>query len=307
VKAPNKFLIPVFLLLVVTVVALFARTAIAQASDSYVSSLQKVDARSSLRAFDLPDKSELFRKSKRTSSEEVSASLGFDLSVDAFSFVNWANRGGEHAFDQSAMVEIFGAYQVCKSAVPVGCELTNAAEEMRDRLEEGLAEGHCEGMVVAAALNYLGRINGTGSVAGGSRNESKTAISKWWATQFDPDVRLASTRTRILMPSELARTIFERIVDREPVTMGVYADGFAHSVLPISATWFGSVLAVGVYDPNSPDQERYVMIDTATESWTYETYVHRVGVLETVSGLGSGGLDLVPIETRSLPVSTSIG
>jgi hypothetical protein len=89
--------------------------------------------------------------------------------------------------------------------------------------------------------------------------------------------------------------------------MGVYADGFAHSVLPISATWFGSVLAVGVYDPNSPDQERYVMIDTATESWTYETYVHRVGVLETVSGLGSGGLDLVPIETRSLPVSTSIG
>lgn len=295
-----------------TFVLLFAvmvhsQTARAEASGNVGSSKWSLTTRWSPRDVELPNKSLLLRKSARLGSPQVSASLDFDLSVDAFPFANWAKRPGDEAFDTTAMIELFGSYQVCRGASPVGCELNDAAERMVERLEDGLAGGHCEGMVVAAGLNYLSRMDGAGPIYTGDRSALAPSIAKLWATQLDPDVQLASAGSRMQSLTDLAKSIFASIERREVVTMGVYSNDFAHAVLPISATWMESVLLVGVYDPNVPGEERFLSIDTANDSWSYQTYVHRVGVLEEVGGQGVGGIDLVPIEARSLPLNVGIG
>lgn len=306
-NARAKHLIPFVLLIAVAVVTLWTRSALALGSDKFVPIGRTLENRVATQAFERPDKSGLIRNSSRFVTKQVSVSLGFDLRVDGFSFVNWGNARGMGSFDESSMVDVFGAYQVCRGASPVDCELTDAARATMKELDQGLSSGHCEGMVVAAGLNFLSRIDGGPTLVSGTRLQSEHEIAKWWATQFDSEVRMASAESRSASMSELADMIFASLADRKVVTMGVYDGDFAHSVLPISATWMGSVLAVGVYDPNVPGEERFIWIDTESDSWSYETYVHRVGVLEEVSGVGTGGLDLVPIELRSLPISASVG
>lgn len=306
-KTRIKLLWSVSFVLLVAVLTMYARTARAEASDNFGSSNRTLVTRRSLQNVELPDKSMLFRKSVRPGSEQVSASLGFDLSIDAFSFANWGNEPGREVFDTASMVDLFGSYQVCRGSTPVGCELTDRAIDTKDRMEDALRGGYCEGMAVAAGLNYLSRVNGGTSVVAGTRREVAPTIAKWWATQLDSRVQEASAASRGWQPSAIAASIFESISDGRVVTMGVYFDGGAHTVLPISAAWMGEVLLVGVYDPNVPGQERFVAIDTVTESWTYETVVHRVGVFEKLAGQGIGGLDLVPLDIRSLPMSASLG
>lgn len=305
-KTRNKVLWSTTFVLLFAVVV-HSPAARAEASDNVGSSRWSLTTRWTTRDVELPNKSVLLRKSARLGSPQVSASLGFDLNLDAFSFANWAKRPGERALDTAAMIELFGSYQVCRGASPIDCELNEAAERMQERLEDGLTGGHCEGMVVAAGLNYLSRMDGADSLYSGDRAALAPSIAKLWATQLDPDVQLASAGSKMQSLSDLAKSIFASIERRDVATMGVYSTDFAHALLPISATWMDSVLLVGVYDPNVPGEERFLSIDTANDSWSYETYVHRIGVLERVSGQGVGGLDLVPIETRSLPLNVGLG
>lgn len=236
-----------------------------------------------------------------------STSLAFDFVSDAPSFANWRKRAEDQAFDATVMIELFGVSQVCRNRSPDPCQLEEAAENVKVHLEEGLTHGHCEGMVLAAGFNFLSRMAGRELPYTGDRHALAPSIAKLWATQLDPRVRRVSAESRTKSLADQADLIFASIEQRRVVTMGVYAGDFAHALLPISARWEGDVLVVGVYDPNHPGEERLLRIDTEDDSWTFETFVNRAGVLERVGGHGAGGIDLVPIEMRSWPMKVKLG
>lgn len=236
----------------------------------------------------------------------TAVSLGFDFKSDGFSFANWGASPDKNDFDVQSMVEMFGAFQVCRSFTSIDCELTNSASVVRDRLDKGLSGGYCEGMAVSAGLNYVSRSEGRERPVADDKSKSSRAIAMWWATQVDSRVQSASSTSRKWKPSLIASTVFDAIRDKNVVTMGIYFDGFGHTVLPISATWISKTLAIGVYDPNVPGKEMFIFIDTSNETWSYETYIHSSKVMEKIGGTESGGLDLVSIELRSLPMFAAI-
>jgi|688.fasta_scaffold169479_1 hypothetical protein len=231
---------------------------------------------------------------------------GFIVAKNGFSFSNW---GGITEYDALAFKQMgllfAGAANCHKDEFGAHCDVRGGNRIDLNHINEHLAQGRCEGMVVLAARLYKHPANIAGiskrahNAAQLTKDEAEHQIAFWWATQLSPTIGLESLRTVGFRPSEIGRLIFESLSRREMVSLGVYTESSGHTVLPISVNETETQFVVRLYDPNQPRTVPKLVIDKLTESWSITPYVATTGTPGSIRWSGPGRLDVVPISSRS--------
>lgn len=231
---------------------------------------------------------------------------GFRVDRDGFSFPNWGGLAETDALSSSHMRQLLSDAGRCDfDGVDVSCALRNGYVVTRAHLNEHLSAGRCEGMAVLAARIFLKktRLVHISQLANRTfdltKDESADEIAYWWATQLAPNVFFYSEQHRNVSVHALAHEIFARMRNKVMVTIGLYTPTFSHTVLPIKAVYRGDHTRFTVYDPNFPGETRDLLLDHATNSWTYWRALGPEGTLVTLAGKGKGSIDYVPVMLRS--------
>lgn len=238
--------------------------------------------------------------------ETIRVDTGFRVKRDGFSFPNWGGLTTTDGLSAAHMVKLLGRAGRCvvDSATPT-CILRNGFSVDLAHINEHLAQGRCEGMVVLAGRLFLGasRLRHVSQTAKHTfdltLDEAADEIAYWWTTQLAPNVVFYSVRQRASSTHHLAHEILRRMRRKTMVTIGIYTPTWSHAVLAIRASYRADVSRFTVYDPNFPGETRVLVLDHRKNSWTYADALTPDGTLRTVSGQGVGGLDYVPVLLRS--------
>jgi hypothetical protein len=75
-------------------------------------------------------------------------------------------------------------------------------------------------------------------------------------------------------------------------------------LLPIKQVQNGNVVTVDVYDSNTPFVTQHVLINTATNSWSYTAVDASGNTVMNWTGTGAGSLDVIALSARQ-PQATS--
>ena len=231
---------------------------------------------------------------------------GFTVAKNGFSFSNWGGVTERDALAFKQMGLLFaGAANCHKDELGAHCDVRGGKRIDLNHINEHLAQGRCEGMVVLAArlfkhpANIAGISKRAHNAAQLTKDEAEHQIAFWWATQLSPTIGLESLRTVGFQPSEIGRLIFESLARKEMVSLGVYSERSGHTVLPISVNESETQFVVRLYDPNQPKSVPKLVIDKVTEKWSITPYVATIGTPGSIRWSGPGRLDIVPISLRS--------
>lgn len=234
-------------------------------------------------------------------SSAAPSSLGFNVSVDGWGFQNYA-VAKDTQFQISDAVALFGADAVCVD--PDGeCVATPTAVEWISMVAASMTGGICEGMTVGSIDRFLvGESVATSSV--GLTDGLHRYLTRLYATQFLGDVIDETSRWRERSVSDIIAELQVALVDRrhEQYTLGLYTKGGGHSVLPhavsIEPDGYG---LISVYDPNWPNQQRYVEVDVENDRWRFSYESPDPGTDPAPWAGGNGTLDLTPLSVREAP------
>lgn len=224
------------------------------------------------------------------------AHSGFLPQVDGFSFANWSSNP-KRGSGIDLLVQVFGRNSICaNSSTNDICIPLQTAEQFAVQIEDQIASGRCEGMIVLAA-----KIHADGGIPASQVSAATVSpnIDFWWATQMLPAVTAKSRLSRSLKPSQLVNEIKQGILRGATSTLGMYSQNQGHSVLPISIDKFGSKVVVGVYDSNTPEITQTFYIDIKTQVWTYSPVDKDGNILFSWRHKGAGALDIIPINLRT--------
>jgi hypothetical protein len=208
----------------------------------------------------------------------VLADNGFRPQQNGFSFANYGNDEVKENLTPDRMRELFGE-RVCKTVTNGQCILTAASKSWMDTQNKDMDGGHCEGMAVLSALIYSGKVKladldpSAQSVADLKLDNPKvqTEIAKWFITQITPPT--ADSKIEDKTPKEVVDTLVEKLQPgAAPFTMSIFQPGFqaGHAITPYSVIDMGNgVMRIMVYDNNYPGQERFLDVNTTTNTWNY--------------------------------------
>jgi len=243
--------------------------------------------------------------------ELIGADQNFRTSRDGFSFPNYAGKPANDEIDATTMAALFGKAAVCADQSAALCVMVPGAQAVADQLNEAMASGRCEGMSVLAQRFYDGldvRPNGAASTAQITQDQVAKQIGYWWATQVAPPVAANSKLYRAMTPSQVTTEMVKGLKDRAGLTLGLYSSVGGHSVNPIAVTKDGANFNIYVYDNNYPNEIRKVVVNPATESWTYgAAALNSSSASSTWTGSGAGSFDLTTMASRQGPFKVSLG
>ena len=233
---------------------------------------------------------------------------GFDPAVHGFSFANW---GGKGSIGATELIALFGKRAVCAKVDGDSCVLYPAARQWAAQVNESMIGGHCEGMAVMSARLFRGDLQPTDLDPAVSATYALTqddpdvarAIDMWFATQFVPPVEKAFMSYGKLRPSRIAAKLAAGLQRGDGYTMGIYSEDGGHAVTPFAVTQEGDRIAVSVYDNNFPGTVQRIMIDPATEHWSYAMGSTNPDAPANGWEGGTGTIDLTPMSSRTLPTS----
>lgn len=231
-------------------------------------------------------------------------SSGFDPRINGFSFANWVDDPNNTSVGIETLIRVFDQTSICTRVIAGTCDPYRSTTDFVAKLRVALSNGRCDGLVVLASrlfqrqssLNSFSP-NAT-TIAELTVSQVDTEVVYWWTTQVLPTFSKASAETRTLLPSQLADRIAQDIRSGAGSTIGIYANGTGHSVLPIAIRFKGPLAEIDIYDSNTPGLTQTLIIDRDLESWVYVVRNGSGLEAQTVSGTGSGGLDLVPLSAR---------
>ena len=230
-----------------------------------------------------------------------SSSLGFDVSADGWGFQNYV-VADDSQFQISDAVALFGAEAVCVDSEG-DCVATATAIEWISMVAASMTGGICEGMTVGGLDRFLvGDSAATSSI--GLTDELHRYLTRLYATQFLGDVIDETSRWRERSVSEIVTELKAALTDRnhEQYTLGLYTKGGGHSVLPhavaVESDGYG---LISVYDPNWPNQQRYVEVDIENDLWRFSYESPDPGADPAPWTGGNGTLDLTPLSVREAP------
>ena len=230
-----------------------------------------------------------------------SSSLGFDVSVDGWGFQNYV-VADDSQFQISDAVALFGAEAVCVDSEG-DCVATATATEWISMVAASMTGGICEGMTVGGLDRFLvGDSAATSSI--GLTDELHRYLTRLYATQFLGDVIDETSRWRERSVSDIVTELKAALADRnhEQYTLGLYTKGGGHSVLPhavaVESDGYG---LISVYDPNWPNQQRYVEVDVENDLWRFSYESPDPGADPAPWTGGNGTLDLTPLSVREAP------
>ena len=232
---------------------------------------------------------------------------GFNPEVDGFQFSNWTESLPTSAESIALLISIFGSDSICRqNSSSTTCDPYPSASSFALAMNERLADGRCEGMVVLASKLFNEKRNGLrlGNTSDLTKDQLAQQISYWWGTQILPAVSAESQRTRELQPSDLIDLIGESITSGATSTLGIYQGESGHTLLPIAMRALNDTVHIDVYDGNTPKITQTLTINTVNESWVYAARDLNGNTLMQWSGSGAGSLDVIPVAVRT-PQATS--
>ncbi|MEY3093090.1 MAG: hypothetical protein RIU67_1873 [Actinomycetota bacterium] len=240
----------------------------------------------------------------------VCADSGLTPPTDGFSFENWGGPTTSDTYSPSLAVSMFGEEAVCMDTTD-GCVLYPAAQQWLDQMNAAIEGGRCEGMAVLSQRLLDG--NNTpdelqvGAIATADliRDELYvgSTIARWWASQTFPAVREPTQQTLEWSPEEIAARIVEAIENGEGATLGMYSEAGGHAVTPIAVSTDGADgIIVHLYDNNYPGVVTQLVIDRASQTWTYEFATTNGDIPAEVWSGSTGTLDLTLMKDREVPV-----
>lgn len=244
---------------------------------------------------------------KKISTSPVSLASGFNPEVDGFHFSNWSEPLSSPAESIALLISIFGSESICRqNSSSTTCDPYPSASSFASAMNERLAYGRCEGMVILASRLFSEKRNGLrlGNTSDLSKDQLAEQISYWWGTQILPAVSAESERTRELQPSDLIGLIGESITSGATSTLGIYQGESGHTLLPIAMRTINGTVHIDVYDGNTPQLTQALTINIVNESWVYAARDSSGNLLMQWSGSGAGSLDIIPIAIRT-PQATS--
>jgi len=226
---------------------------------------------------------------------------GFRPDTGGFAFANFDDRAYPQSFDTQAFLDtVGGGPRVCVDGISDPCVLTEEATIFAEAVNEARAAGHCEGMVVYAAVRHRrGLEPATSSLLPDERVVN--AIIRAFSTMFLPEVqsegRTWSATSLADKVAELAAALAE---GRLEYGMGIYRPDGGHEVLPYAIEYPEPTLArVLVYDPNWPLVERFVDIDLEWDRWRFSFAGNDQATDPWAWSGGTADLDLNSISVRA--------
>ena len=196
---------------------------------------------------------------------------GFRPETGGFSFANFSELTYRERFAIDDMIDVVGGGpRVCRDGLTDPCIPTEEAQSFIDIVENARRAGHCEGMVVLAAVRHeWGLSPVTADLE--PMPHVVDAIIRAFATMFLPEVanegRTWATASLADVVAVLAEQLHAGHLD---YGMGLYTENGGHEVLPYAIDYPAPDHArVWVYDPNWPLTQRWVDIDLATETWRF--------------------------------------
>lgn len=242
----------------------------------------------------------------------------FDVTVDGYGFDNFGNPSSINFSDDllaQDLFELFGPVACQSGTTADTCVLTGPAKKWMDAQILDLGLGRCDGLASTSlrlfdGLDYRGR-GLPGDYQPGATSTNELALSplleNYIAHYFQTQTLDPAYGTHITL--DPAATVAKLIADftaTPPVdyTLAIYKLGFkdghsitAYGVETVSAT----ESRILVYDNNYPNLREYITVDTAANTWRYETAATPGNPPDVYEGTAtSGTLSLVPLKQRDL-------
>lgn len=231
---------------------------------------------------------------------------GFDPTRDGPMFENAAVSG---TISAAALMALFGLESVCATVSEKGCVVFPAAAQWARQVNEAMFGGRSEGMSVLAqrifddevAVEDLDPRATTTAELATSNPVVTGAIETWWATQFLRPVRDAATASRLYSPSSIVQELSAGLLAGSGYTLALTTAESAHSVLPFAVYRRAESYAISVYDSDYPGVAQEVLVDPATEGWSYSPASATTDAKSRAGGIGT--IELTPMSVRALPAS----
>ncbi len=236
------------------------------------------------------------------------ASIPFVPNRDGFAFQNYGFIAGPQLTSHT-MREMFGDV-VCAGAPSDNCTLTPAAQQWAQSVEDSVIGGHCEGFSVTSLRFYRHELSPTSF--GGSTVFSlpfsptlESEIEYGAVTQFlsqAVQATLTGTPSQVIGFLERALANPNGEVYVLGIASGSGANAEGHAIVPIGVSSQGNGrYQILVYDNNFPGVTRAMTINTATESWSYDTETNPDKAKSVWGGQGSDN------EMQLTPLSALVG
>ena len=227
----------------------------------------------------------------------VPASSGFDVTSNGASFPNFAGYVGTAVFDADAARRMFGD-GVCASLSDGYCVLSPEAEQWVGDVNAATTSGLCEGFAALADLAWVEKVDlapfgGTslGQLQRGGNDLLDRELVYWFGSQYSKQVRAAQKKMSASEAAAVLSAALAKGKDGETYRIGILrlVDGSVaggHALTPYAIAPDGDgKWKVAVYDSNHPDEQRYLRLDLAADTWSYVASTNP----EEPEGLYEGG------------------
>ncbi|QQR93704.1 hypothetical protein IPJ91_00925 [bacterium] len=206
-------------------------------------------------------------------SQEPFVSGQFLPKVNGFAFQNYGNESGMQNLTPAQMYDMFGK-NVCLNGSRENCKLNNVAETWMLEVNNNLQIGHCAGFTILSNFMKSGYVSpskfgGSNAYAlSQSNKELQSEIAKWASYQF---ISNSYTQPINSTPAEVIN-ILSKPFPADGYMLLVFQPGYkaGHAVTPTRVIDAGSgKYKIGIYDNNLPGIERYVDVNTSSNTWSY--------------------------------------
>jgi len=233
---------------------------------------------------------------------------GFRPNVDGFSFQNYGADPVTVDLTAAELQRMFGD-KVCASTAGGKCTLTYPAERWMNQAVSAMKSGHCEGIAVLSSLMYYNKTSpglfGGSSVIDLSLQDVllQREIGYWWTTQVtSPGGSKKVLESPRVVLDTLAGAFGNGPGAGEWWVMGIYLpDGSGgHAITPYAVEDRGNGTArILVYDNNWPKDNRFIEVDTLSNTWRYQASVNPDEPNSLYSGNASTkNLEIVSLSSR---------
>jgi hypothetical protein len=219
--------------------------------------------------------------------------------TDGFSFPNFPSSVSVETFDVNDLVTMFGE-GVCVDGKSDPCTPTAEAAAWARMVNQARASGHCEGLVVQAAVRFASAISPK-TVDLPNEGEITHAIYRAFATQFLPETQEETDKWAKKSLREIANELVDSFkTGSAQYSMGVYTEKGGHAVLPYAIEFIDKDHAiVQVYDSNWPGKNRYVELDLAKKQWRF-SFAGKDPANDAKAWTGGEGwIDLTSLQSRT--------
>lgn len=239
---------------------------------------------------------------------------GFRMKSDDFSFKNWGrSQRADANVTVQTLIDLFGHSSICMSGKTSECVLRPTTVQKLEQWNNALSGGRCEGLATLSNRMFLRYDNPADFAATAQRvsdiSRDNTALMQssvyWWATQFLPEVIDRAAESRMQTPLALVDNVIQGLANGLGYTLAMYYGSTGHTVTPFAVTARDNTFVVHVYDNNFPGERREVIVDAATNSWSYPDAVIGIDGAGTTWTGTQGTLELVPMSARQGPFTCS--